>query len=53
MDPRLIRLRVELFSAAQLLTGEDAEEFWTLLEEVQSIHVAHKTSPTPRGATGA
>lgn len=37
MDERLIRLRVELFTAAQSLTGEDAEAFWTLIDEVASI----------------
>jgi hypothetical protein len=37
MDPRLIRLRVELFTAAQELTGEDADEFWKLIGELRSF----------------
>ena len=33
-DPRLLRLRVELYTAAQSLTGEDAAEFWRLIDEI-------------------
>lgn len=42
MDPRLIRLRVELFSAAQTLRGDDLREFWTLIDEVSAIRVLHE-----------
>jgi hypothetical protein len=37
MDPRLIRLRVELFTAAQQLTGDDLAAFKTLIDEVHDI----------------
>lgn len=33
-DPRILRLRIELFAAAQMLTGQDAADFWTLLGEM-------------------
>ena len=45
MDPRSIRLRVELYSAAQMLKGEDAEEFWKLIGEINSIRVICQPSP--------
>jgi len=47
MDPRLTRLRVELYSAAQMLKGEDAEEFWKLIDEVHDL----KTALRPKDAT--
>ena len=34
MDPRLLRLRVELYTAAQMLEGEDLREFAALIREV-------------------
>jgi hypothetical protein len=36
-DPRLTRLRVELYAAAQLLKGEDLAEFRTLIAEVYGV----------------
>jgi hypothetical protein len=33
-DPRLTRLRIELYTAAQTLKGEDAKEFWKLIDEI-------------------
>lgn len=41
MDPRLIRLRMELFTAAQTLKGEDAKEFWQLINDVKEIEVLY------------
>lgn len=37
---KLVLLRVQLYGAAQLLKGEEANEFWALLEEVQRIRDA-------------
>lgn len=37
MDERLLRLRVELYTAAQSVVGEEAEEFWKLIDEIKSI----------------
>ena len=38
MDPRLLRLlAVELYAAAQMLKGEEAEEFWKLIDQIQMI----------------
>lgn len=42
MDQRLIRLRIELYAAAQSLTGEDAKYFWNLIDEINSIRVLHE-----------
>lgn len=39
-DPRLLRLRVELFTAAQMLKGEDLLEFWTLIDELNDMREA-------------
>lgn len=39
-DQRLFRLRIELYAAAQTLQGDDAKEFWALLEEVVSLKEA-------------
>ncbi len=36
-DPRLLRLRVELYSAAQMLRGEDATEFWKPIDEILTL----------------
>lgn len=47
-DPTLLRLRVELYTAAQTLEGEDADEFWALLDEVLSIRVV--PAPVPMTA---
>lgn len=33
-DPRLIRMRVELYAAAQMLKGEDLAEFTKLIREI-------------------
>ena len=41
MDPRLLRLRVELYTAAQVLKGEDAAAFWQLIDEIQQIRFLH------------
>ena len=46
MDPRLFRLRIELYTAAQSLRGEDAEAFWTLIREGAAI----ESAPRPRPA---
>ena len=40
IDPRLLRLRVELYYCAQALKGEDATEFWKLMDEIQLIRRA-------------
>ena len=40
VDPRLFRLRIELYTAAQTLKGADADYFWRLIEEIQSIGAA-------------
>lgn len=39
MDPRLLRLRVELLTAAQTLQGEDLAEFWKLIDDLLAIRV--------------
>lgn len=39
MDIRILRLRIELSTAAQTLTGEDADEFWKLIDEVQAMKI--------------
>ena len=49
IDPRLFRLRLELFTAAQTLKGEDAEEFWRLLDEVLSIKALAPEAERGRG----
>ncbi len=36
-DPRLFRLRVELYTAAQMLKGEDATYFWKLISEIVAL----------------
>ena len=41
-DPRLLRLRVELYTAAQMLTGEDAEEFWKLIHEIVTLETLQR-----------
>ena len=47
-DLRLLRLRAELYTAAQILEGEDAREFWGLLDEIQSIRLAaNPAAPGP------
>ena len=38
----LIRLRVELFTAAQLLKGERLREFWVLMDDVMAIREVQK-----------
>ena len=43
MDPRLVRLRVELFTAAQSFRGEDLREFWKLIDDVSSIRALRET----------
>ena len=37
MRPELVRLRAELYAAAQTLSREDAEEFWKLIEEIHEL----------------
>ena len=49
IDPRVFRLRLELFTAAQTLKGEDAEEFWRLLDEVLSIKALAPEAERGRG----
>ena len=34
---RLMTLRVELFTAAQVLRGEPLKEFWKLIDDIQAI----------------
>lgn len=46
MDPRLFRLRIELYTAAQSLRGEDAEAFWTLIREVAAIEIVTRPRPS-------
>lgn len=41
----LVRIRVELYTAAQCLTGKSAEEFWALLGEIQSVGVIRQPGP--------
>lgn len=48
-DPRLIRLRVELFTAAQTLKGEDLAEFKKLIREITEIFDFNVTWPTDAG----
>ena len=36
-DPRLLRLRMELYAAAQTLRGEDANDFWDLITEINRM----------------
>ena len=50
-DVRLLRLRAELYMAAQTLTGEDAEDFWALIDEIQSIR-AHMAPVAPPSGNG-
>ncbi len=49
VDARLIRLRVELFTAPQILKGDDLEEFWKLIDEVRSIRVLHPPPSEQKG----
>jgi len=37
IDPRVLRLRIELYAAAQQLTGVNAEEFWQLIAEIHTL----------------
>ena len=37
-DQRLFRLRIELYTAAQTLTGEDADYFWQLINEIALLN---------------
>lgn len=54
MDMRLVRLRLELFTAAQMLTGEDAAEFWRLIKEVWDTRVIAQAALTAaQAALGA
>ena len=34
MDKRLFRLRIELWTAAQVLKGEDLDAFWSMIREL-------------------
>jgi hypothetical protein len=36
-DPRILRLRVELYHAAQLLKGDDLREFTDLIREIAAM----------------
>ena len=39
-EEKLMLLRIQLYGAAQLLKGEDAEAFWELINEIVSIRPA-------------
>lgn len=55
-DPRLVMLRVQLYTAMQTLRGEDdLGEFWALIRELASMMpdaaaVPHLTPPPPEAA---
>ena len=36
MDQRVMLLRLQLFGAIHELSGEDAAEFWSLIDDVQA-----------------
>ena len=44
MDMRLMRLRLELFTAAQSLEGESLKEFWALIDDVAAVRIFHDPS---------
>lgn len=48
MDQRIIRLRVELYTAAQTLQGEDAEEFWRLINELKETELLYRQAKEER-----
>lgn len=50
-DPRLVLLRVELYTAAQILKGEDLAEFQQLIGEIHDIlgFEASRASGVPPG----
>lgn len=37
MDERLAILKIQLYSAAQILKGDDLKEFWEMIDEFLSI----------------
>lgn len=45
IDAVLVRLRVELYTAAQVLTGEQLDDFDQLLKEVRDILDQIRRSP--------
>lgn len=36
-DPRILRLRIELYTAAQTLNGDDLKEFTDLIREIAML----------------
>lgn len=49
MDNRLIRLRVELFTAAQVLQGDDARAFWQLIHEIDLLRPSRRDESLVQG----
>jgi hypothetical protein len=45
VDPRLLRLRIELYTAAQMLKGADATYFWTLIDEIVHLRPLMERKP--------
>ena len=39
-EEKLMLLRMQLYVAAQVLKGEDAEKFWALIDEIVTIRPA-------------
>ena len=50
MDQRLMLLRIQLYAAMQMLTGEDADEFWKLIDEIVSLKEFHRTVRADAGS---
>lgn len=45
---KLVLLRMQLFTAAQTLTGDDADTFWQLIDDIKNIEMIyrnHKEQP--------
>lgn len=40
-DPRLVLLRVQLYTAMQTLKGDDLDEFWALIDEIKESEFLH------------
>lgn len=47
IEAALVRLRVELFTAAQTLKGEHGKQFWQLIQDVTDIRPIERTEVTP------
>ena len=45
IDQRILRLRLELYTAAQTLKGDDAKEFWALIAEIESLRAMYEPKP--------